>query len=388
MQPSDFGTPAEAWKRRLLVTATKQPRPLHANALTALRESPEWAGVLAYDEFALVSMAMRPPPWVRTNGVWSPRMWSDHDDALACEWLQQHDIAVSVNVAAKAAETAAREKTFHPIRDYLDGLKWDGVPRVATFAHKYLGAESTAYHKAVGKCMFVSAVARIKQPGCKVDHAVILEGKQGARKSTVIEALFTPWFSDDLAELGTKDAAMQMRVAWGIEIAELASMQRGEIEKVKAFITRKIDIFRPPFGARIIHVPRQSVFVGSTNAETYIKDETGGRRFWPVECGTIDADAVARDKDQFWAEAVRLYDDSTKWWLTDTGDIAAARTEQEGRRVPDEWEPAIKDFVEPKDTVTVGEILSEVFYIERAKWAQPEQNRVSRWSYRRILVTA
>jgi predicted P-loop ATPase len=377
LRPAEFST-EEEWKRRLIVTQTHQPRPLHANALIALRDAPAWNGVLAYDEFALVAMAMRPPPWVKTNGSWTARMWTDQDDALACEWLQHQGISVTVTVAAKAAETVAREKAFHPIRDYLDGLRWDGVPRVNGFAHTYLGAGDIKYHKAVGKCMFVSAVARIKNPGCKVDHAVILEGEQGARKSTVIREIFSPWFSDDLAELGTKDSAMQMRVAWGIEIAELASMQRSEIEKVKAFISRQIDIFRPPYGARVIQVPRQSVFVGSTNAAEYIKDETGGRRFWPVACSAIDVDAVIRDKDQLWAEAVRMYDDSTKWWLTDTGDIAAAKTEQEDRRVPDEWEAPIGEYIRGRDDVTLGEILSDVFFIEKAKWTQMEQNRARR----------
>src|SRR5262249_23113654 len=125
------------------------------------------------------------------------------------------------------------------------------------------------------------------------------------------------------AELGTKDAAMQVRVAWGIEIAELASMTRGEIERVKAFITRKVDRFRPSYGRRVIEVPRQSVFIiGSTNSDAYLKDETGGRRFWPIPCGNIDLKAIERDRKQLWAEAVVQFNAGTPWWIADTDTIS------------------------------------------------------------------
>src|SRR5262249_5279943 len=221
------------------------------------------------------------------------------------------------------------------IKDYLGGLEWDGVKRVENFATHYLGAAALPYHRAVSRCMFIAAVARIMRPGCKADYVPILEGPQDEGKSTAIELLFTPWFSDDLAELGTKDAAMQVRVAWGIEIPELASMQRAEIERIKAFITRKVDRFRPSYGRNVIHVERQSVFIGSTNADTYLKDETGGRRFWPIKCGAIDLAAIKFDRDQLWAEAVALFDAGLPWWLTDKETVALTRHEQDARYIED-----------------------------------------------------
>ena len=279
---ADLQDELSGWRAALLLSRKNTPKPLLANALIALRHAPEWRGVLAYDEFALVTMQLKPPPWLKHENNWTPQQWTDRDDALTADWLQHQDISVTVNVAAVAAETVAKDHSFHPIRDYLDSLVWDGVERIANFAASYLGAEATPYHSAVSRCLFISGVARIMRPGCKADYVPILEGAQDKGKSTAIELLFTPWFSDDLAELGTKDAAMQVRVAWGIEIAELASMTRGEIERVKAFITRKVDRFRPSYGRRVIEVPRQSVFIGSTNSEAYLKDETGGRRFWPI----------------------------------------------------------------------------------------------------------
>jgi predicted P-loop ATPase len=226
--------------------------------------------------------------------------------------------------------------------------------------------------------MLVAAVARIKRPGCKADYMVIFEGPQDAGKSTAIEVLFSPWFSDDLAELGTKDASMQVRCAWGIEIAELASMTRSEIERVKAFITRKVDRFRPSYGRRVIEVPRQSIFIGSTNAESYLRDETGGRRFWPLRCGNLNLGQLRADKDQLWAEAVALFNAGCPWWLTDKDGVALAREQQEARRVPDEWEAPIAEFIDGRDSVTIGKILSEVFFIDKAKWTQLDQNRVAR----------
>jgi predicted P-loop ATPase len=368
------------WRSELLRTPTMQPRPLLANAITALRCAPEWEGVLAYDEFQLTTMALRPPPWLKhEDNTWERQRWTDRDDALTANWLQHQGISVKVSEAAVAAETVAKDATFHPIRDYLHDLEWDSTKRVAKFAETYLGAAPTDYHRAVSRVLFIAAVARIMHPGCKHDHIPILEGAQDKGKSTAIDLLFSPWFSDDLADLGTKDAAMQVRVAWGIEIAELAAMQRGDIEKMKAFVTRKIDRFRPSYGRRVIEVPRQSVFIGSTNADAYLKDETGGRRFLPIRCGVIDLAAIKRDRDQLWAEAVALFEAGEPHWLTETSDVARAREEQAERYQDDPWQEPIGKYVEERHDVSVPEILvGALNNIEKARWTQADQNRVAR----------
>jgi predicted P-loop ATPase len=344
-----------------------------------LRRAPEWHGVLAYDEFALTTMAMKPPPWLKhMDNSWTPQRWTDRDDALTADWLQHQDISVTVAIAATAAETVARDAAFHPVRDYLNSMQWDGTERTAQFAVKYLGAADTPYHTGVSRCVFIAAVARVMRPGCKADYVPILEGAQDKGKSTAIELLFTPWFSDDLAELGTKDAAMQVRVAWGIEIAELAAMTRGEIERVKAFVTRKVDRFRPSYGRRVIEVPRQSVFIGSTNADAYLKDETGGRRFWPIRCGKIDLKAIERDRRQLWAEAMTRFKAGEPWWFTKSEEISQAREEQADRYQDDPWQEAVAQYIEGRSSVSVSEILSNVLLLDKAKWAQAEQNRVAR----------
>jgi predicted P-loop ATPase len=368
----------EGWRDGLIINLAKHPKPILANALIALRQSPEWHGVLAYNEFALVTMQMKPPPWLKhQHNSWSPTPWTDRDDALTANWLQHQDISVNVSVAATAVGTAAKDNSFHPIKKYLTGLEWDGRERIAIFAANYLGAEPSPYHRAVSQKIFVAGVARIIRPGCKVDSVPILEGPQGSGKSSAIEALFAPYFSDDLAELGTKDAAMQVRVAWGIEIAELASMGRAEIEKVKAFVSRRVDRFRPPYGRHVIQVPRQSILFGTTNSDAYLKDETGARRFWPIKCGTIDLKGIERDRDQLWAEAVRLFDADTAWWFTDTATLEWAREEQATRHISDPWQPSVAAYVQSRGDVSVDDVLMSLG-VERGRWTQADQNRVAR----------
>jgi predicted P-loop ATPase len=216
------------------------------------------------------------------------------------------------------------------------------------------------------------------QPGCKHDHLPILEAPQGRGKSKAIATLFSPWFTDDLAEFGSKDASMQVRSAWCIEVAELAAMTRGEIERVKAFVTREVDRFRPSYGRRVIEVPRQSVFIGSTNTLAYLKDETGGRRFWPIKCGAIDAEAIKRDRDQLWAEAVTLFDANSPWWLTDAAAVRQANEQQADRYQEDPWQQPIAKYCQDRTDVAVGEILLELLGIERGRWTQADQNRIAR----------
>ncbi len=266
------------WRSDLLLGAHKQPKPVVENALIALRSCPEWDGVLAYDEFAVTPMALQPPPWLqRLHNKWEPRLWADDDDVRTTAWLQRNDICInSLRSVAAAVLTVARERSYHPIRDYLEGIEWDGGDRVEGFAANMLGAARTPYHEAVSRVLFVSGVARIMQPGCKADCVPTLEGAQGIGKSTALKTLFSPWFSDDLAELGTKDASMQVRTAWCIELAELSAMSAAETEKIKSFISRSVDRFRPSYGRHVIEAPRQSVLIGTTNATVYLKDDSGG----------------------------------------------------------------------------------------------------------------
>jgi predicted P-loop ATPase len=173
------------------------------------------------------------------------------------------------------------------VRQKLDSLKWDGTSRIGDWLSLYPRVDGNEYTFAVGARWLISAVARIYDPRCKADCALILEGDQGLMKSTALKVLAEPWFTDEIADLGSKDAAMQTRGVWVIEIAELDSMSRADVSKIKGFISRTTDRFRPSYEKRVIESRRQCVFAGSVNHCAYLRDETGGRRFWPVACTRI-----------------------------------------------------------------------------------------------------
>jgi predicted P-loop ATPase len=368
----------KAWLPLLILTPTGKPRPLLANAIIALREAPEWHGVLAYNEFRRETTVESYPPWDAQVSAWVSRAWTDHDDILATDWLQKNDISVQSKITAQAVEVVARDKSFHPVHNYLSGIKWDGASRLDTWLSTCWGAEKTPYTAAVGRAMMIAAVARIDVPGCKVDTVPIFESDQGKMKSTAIKALFDPWFTDELADLGSKDAAMQTRGVWGIEVSELDSMARADVSRIKAFITRTIDRFRPPYGSRLIESPRTCVFWGTTNSDNYLKDETGGRRFWPVKCAKINVILLREIRDQLWAEAVVAYDAGEPWWITTKEIVADAERHQRDRYIGDPWDDVVSNYLDLNSEVTVDEVLRNAIHMEIGRCGQLEMNRVAR----------
>ena len=277
------------------------------------------------------------------------------------------------------------------------------APGSSSWLITYLSAEDTPLIRAIGSRWMISAVARMMQPGAKVDHMLILEGPQGGKKSSALKTLAgAEWFTDELAEIGSKDAAQQMRGIWIIEIAELDAISRAEVSRIKAFLTRTTDRYRPPYERYVVEVPRQCVFAGSVNPETYLRDETGNRRFWPVRCGKIDITALRHDRDQLWAEAVARYRQGAIWWFDEPELIAEIKTEQDQRYQADAWDARIDRWLvyerrrvnhgygnyddwrdeeverpSPLTDVSVGEVLEQALGIEPARWTRADQMRVS-----------
>lgn len=390
------------WFGRLCQDLAGTPERNEANVIIALSSDMAFAGALAFDEFAQSIVVRQPLPW-DVPGATFPRPWEDADDTRTAEWLQLRGLNVAPMVVGRAVGAVARDLRIHPVRDWLDSLQWDGTPRIETWTSAYLGADPTAFHHTIGALWLVSAAARIYRPGVKADHMLILEGPQGARKSTAIKVLAgEDWFTDELPELGSKDAAIHMQGIWIVEIAELDAIGRAEVSRIKAFLTRTTDRFRPPYGRYTVEVPRQCVFAGTVNPDTYLRDETGNRRFWPLRCGTIDIAALARDRDQLWAEAVHRFHAGAIWWIDNPALQAEARDAQEQRYQADAWDDLIEHWLTHETRtvsdgypdygnsrtesiprpraltdVSVGDILEEAIGLEPARWTRGDQMRVS-----------
>lgn len=354
----------------------KDVKPLHKNLVLFLCNHPAWQGVLGYDEFSCKVVLKKSPPWGGRGG----RDWGDPDDLRTLNWFHCNRVEATLSgVSSAVIDVAANMRGFHPVREWLDGLEWDGTPRLEQWARDYLGAPDNRYVRAVGQNALVAAVARLRDPGCKMDTILILEGKQGTLKSTAIRKLFEPWFTDELADFGSKDAAMQMRGAWCVEVSELDAMSRADISKVKSFVTRQVDRFRPPYGRTIVESPRQCVFIGTVNTREYLRDETGNRRFLPVKTSKIDIDGIKRDKDQLWAEADHLHKSGCEHWISDQELLRDAEEEQSQRFVTDAWEDVVAAYLSGcGGSTSVGEILQEAMQIPVEDHSQQQQNRISR----------
>jgi hypothetical protein len=369
-------TGAGSWRSMLQRNAVGGFRANLFNALMALRHAPDWAGALRYDSFALALQLDGAPPWYA--GIeWAPRPWLPLDVTLATEWFQANSINIGPDITRMAVDAVAQERPFHPIREYLSGLTWDRRPRVARWLTTYIGAEPSPYATAIGQCFLISAVARTSVAGCKVDHMLMLEGAQGDNKSKAVRALGGPWFSEDLPDIESKDAALALNGKWIFEVQELDALTRAHSRRIKTFVSKQTDRYRPPYGHEVVEVPRQCVFIGTTNEDSYLIDPTGGRRFWPVRVGSIDVDGIERDRDQLWAEALHLYQAGEIWWLIDPDLIELARDEQRDRRVEVPWEEEVANFVHFRSSISVSEILSECICKPKPQWEQRDFNRIA-----------
>jgi predicted P-loop ATPase len=256
-----------------------------------------------------------------------------------------------------AVARIAHDYRFNPVLDYLDGLKWDSRKRVDTWLSVYCGAEDNPLNRAFGRKFLLAAVRRVKQPGCKFDNILVLEGKQGTLKSTLGRVLAGDEnFSDaDILESDKREQQELCEGTWIYEIAELSGLRNAEVEKVKAFASRQEDKARAAYARRVSSRRRTCVFLGTTNSDEYLQDQTGNRRFWPVPIIKVDIDAVCQDRDQLWAEAVvaeatgeALYLPEELW--------PDAEKRQESRLIPDPWADKLWMFREEAGIIEFAKI--------------------------------
>jgi predicted P-loop ATPase len=388
------------WADRLMYTDKGVIRGTAYNVREIIANVPEWTGCLAYCDFSQRIIARTDPPFANA----ARGEWTDAHDTELRHWLaERFRFEPKKTDIADAVLGVALANRFHPIRDYLDALVWDGRQRLHTWLQVYLGAgharddpglsdtalaERDRYLSWVGTWWMIQSIARIRRPGCKADNVLILEGEQGVMKSTALKVLYSPdWFSDTRIDIGSKDAMLAMQGTWCIELAELDAMNKADMRTAKAYFSSSEDRFRVPYGHRLARFPRQSVMAGTTNQSEYLSDLTGNRRYWPVACGDIDIVGLGEVRDQLWAEAQMRFARGERWYA-ETDEEKAVLAEQQGDRVAgDVWEWRIQSYLarrlvglRPEQRaqvfVTMDAIMENALSFTAKDMKKPEQTRV------------
>jgi predicted P-loop ATPase len=353
-----------------------------ANILIALRTAPELSDAFAYDSMLKVAIIREELP-VAPGGESAssgalPRSVRDEDVSQLQEWLQHMGMPkIGRDQVHQAVDQRAIERAFHPVRDYLDGLRWDKTHRLDGWLSTYLGAGAGAYEAKIGRMFLVGMIARIFKPGCQSDYMIVLEGEQGERKSSACRVLAGEWFSDGLKTIGDKDSSQHLRGKWLIEIGELSAFGRADTEALKHFLTQTVERYRPSYGRKEVVEPRQCVFIGTTNKKAYLKDETGARRFWPVQIGRIDIETLARDRDQLFAEAVEAFHVGAQWWPEGDFEREHIKPQQAARYDADAWQEPISRFVNGRERVSITEVANGALDIPTGKIGTEIQRRIA-----------
>lgn len=377
--------------QRVLITHTD-------NLVRILQLDPKWAGKIAFDAFRHRITTAPDLPWDEFNKPTTHLgYWTDEDAVRMSGWMRREWQAYAFDPSRTECDNAAaivsRTHDFNPVRDYLESVAWDGTPRLSHWLSNYLGAEDNEYHRLVGAWWLISAVARIFDPGCKVDTVPILEGPQGLKKSSALKVLAGPeFFNDTPIDIGSKDAYTAIQGCWFVELAELESLMKATASKAKAFFSSSKDRFRRAYARHEKDEYRQCIFVGTVNLKQYLNDPTGARRFWPIQCTRIDIEALERDRDQLWAEAVEEYDGGRVWYPTANTEHALLTEPQEERTHEDAWEAQVASWLArlTTGTVTSVEVLRDALNLEARDWTTSAQTRVGiilssklKWAKRR-----
>lgn len=288
------------------------------------------------------------------------------------------------DIVMDALEILAERRAYDPLTEHVEGLpRWDGTHRVMTWLCDYAGAEDDDYNRSVGEKFLISLVARALRPGCKVDSMLVLKGSQGARKGTLFEVLGGEFYKSNLnvAGLHGKESRQEIRGSWLIEFPELNTIRKGDMDSTKAFLSERIDKYRPSYGRHVITVPRRAVFCGSiNNARPFLQDTESQRRLWIVRVQTADIDRLEADRDQLLAEARDLFLAGEPWWFNDVEDHAhRLRLEEEQAlcRIDDPWVAKVEEFIAGRDEVTVAEVLTQGLLMPAKEMGKASEMRVA-----------
>lgn len=354
------------------------------NAGLIIENSDMFRNMFCYDEFSHRKLVVQCPPWESAK-KFRPRDLIDEDITNLNYCLQKFGLKIPANDLRRCLDAALLKKRRNPAKEYMKSLKWDNVPRLGTWLKYYCGAEEDdeEYLSIAGTMWMVACVTRVFRPGAKFDHMLILEGRQGARKSTLLKELATihgnPYFTDSVSvdELGTLNGIMKMQGCLIVEFAEMTGLGKSSNSKMKQHISLDVDTVRLNYKNETSDFPRQFVMAGTINPENgYLDDPTGGRRFWPVKVGNkIDVEAIAHDKEQLWAEAVYLYEKGYKIFINEDQRPLFEHA-QEARTYIDSWFEVLKDEAGLRDFVA-NEDLHRAVSTDKTRWDKRMSNRLA-----------
>ena len=358
-------------------------------------------------------------PWRKATDA--DPFWNNSDDNGLIDYVSKVYQLTGKQALLDANDLIMSQSTFHPVREWLESLEWDGIERLDTMLCDYLGAEDNPLTRAMTRKHFTAAVARVMRPGCKYDYILTLIGPQGIGKSTLVKIMGGDWFDDSLTSIEGKEGMEQIRGKWLIEFGELTNYKKSTSEAYKAFISKQEDSYRPAYGRKVEVYPRQCVFFATTNEPAFLKGDTGNRRFWTVECDRADIlkdvwDELPEEREQLWAEAVHYYRQGEKLYLPHELEKAAQQRQDDHnevaaderigvieafirRPIPENWEDMTakqrRDYfmfgtageitalmeTMPRKTITAVEVLAECFgqtIDERTRYRTKEINQILR----------
>ena len=337
----------ESWKAKLVRNENGEVKPLITNAVLILENDPSIQGI-RFNELSGAVEVMGRLPWKRPN-----KYWRDVDEAQLYGWIaDQYGVQFPENRFSKALAIVTDKRRFNPLRDYIEELpEWDGVARVDTLLIDYLGAEDTAYTRAVTRKTLIGAIQRVLTPGCKFDTVLVLDGKPGIGKSTLLRKLGGKWFRDTLSLADTRDktAAEKLQGVWIMEIGEMQGTRKADVDVMKGFISRQVDEYRAAYGRVVERHPRTAIICGTTNSTTgFLRDATGNRRFWPVSVngGRLSVwDMTEEVRAQIWAEAMAYAAEGETSYLDAAMEKEAAKAQQ-AALMYDEREGQVIDYLD------------------------------------------
>lgn len=366
----EFEAMDTTWLARLATDKRGKYEPTTDNIVIILQNDPRLKdGIGGIDIFAQKPVKKGSLPWWRYDP--HKPSWSDADDA-AFRYLLEKDYGIVAKGKTDDAIMYIHEKNaFHPIREYLESVEWDGTERLDTLFIDYLGSSDTPYTRAVTRKAFTAAVARIFMPGCKYDYMPVLVGKQGIGKSHILSVMGDVWFSDSITTISGKEGYEALHGSWIVEMAELTATRKQEVESIKQFISKREDRYRKAYARRVSDNPRQCVFFGTTNDNEFLRDYTGNRRFWPVDTDadkrtkSIFHDLTCEIRDQLWAEAVMRFKSHEPLFLE-------SKLEQEALEMQEKYtyrsskEGLIQDYLDTK----LPNGWSDMSIYERSIWLE------------------